>query len=267
MATISTKRVQRARPARAAKQTTAAAVPSGADDLLRKGNIDRKLNAVLARARYVGLRPARPLFDSEFHDVWLFGKKAASIMRMPAGAYPMADKTRFIGSLKHRMQAVRPSAREVADDTRFVKELARALKGVVESSDIDCPYYPFALYAKAWTKKGWFGFLPVGGLNTDLSRNLAPGETFRLDDLTRRELFTMDLDDGEEPTEYYAPRELEAVRRATQMLRTRCGKVYRFTLSEGDGGRRAVPLYPVFTFGISKLGNATGVFTLRSDAG
>lgn len=207
--------------------------------------VNRTLNNALREARYIDCKPKYPLFDADFFDVWLIGKTPARLMKRAPANIPLAS--------------------DVAADTEFVKSLASALRGVVESSDIDVAYSPFAVYAKGEKKSDYFGLLTTGGLEYGLVRNLAEGEDFKLKDVSRQKLAFATFDSDEDPSDYYDAKELKALATATEMLKVHCGKVYRLTLSEGKGGKRAVPTYPVFYFGISALGNVTGVFTMRSD--
>ncbi|MFT3771793.1 MAG: hypothetical protein QM820_40810 [Minicystis sp.] len=249
------KKVAPQRSPSAPKKTTAVG-----GELTQSSAIDRTLTRTLAEARYTGAIKL-PLFDSDFYGVWLFGKQAVRLMK----AKPLGGETRTKDSLAHTMRGRSIAAASVAADTAFVESLARTLDGVVESSRVDRPYHPFAVYGTGQKKSDFFGLLVVGGVNYGLVRWLESGEEWKLREITKRPFFTMDLEEGESIDEYYGSREVKAITAATEMLRERCGKIYKLSLCEGEGGRRAVVTYPVFYFGVSPLGNVTGVFTLRRD--
>ncbi|APR88362.1 hypothetical protein A7982_13711 [Minicystis rosea] len=229
-------------------------------ELIQSSAINRTLTRTLAEGRYTGATKL-PLFDADFYGVWLFGKQSVRLMKVNRHGIETRHQDSLVNATKGRPIA----AASVANDTAFVESLAHTLDGVVESSSVDRPYYPFAVYGTGLKKNRFFGLLDVGGLNYGLVRNLESGEDWKLREITKRSFFTMDLEEGESIDEYYDRREVEAVTAATEMLQEHCGTLYRLSLHEGTGGRRAVVTYPVFYFGISALGNITGVFTLRRD--
>jgi predicted DNA-binding WGR domain protein len=225
--------------------------------------VDKGLNAALRQAKLVALRPSYPLFEADFLGVWLFAKPVVRFMKGPKSGGAESSGRKASGSLRERFAGRPPTLEALAADTAFVKGLANALRGVVASSDIDTPYYPFAIHSPGAKRSDYFGVLEVGGMNFGLVRHLGDGEAFKMKDVTRQSLAFADFDDDEDPSESYDAKELRALAAATVMLKKHCGKVYELSLSQAKKGENAVPTYPVFTFGISPSGNVTGVFTLR----
>lgn len=178
------------------------------------------------------------MFDGEFHGPWCFGsdaKKRLSCFKKPIDS----DSIRA--------------------DTAFVTKLALALKPAREVSSTDWAYHPFAVFSplmgRRLTSANGFGVLELSGLN----ESIAPDADWGIAEITSNDLLA-ELDDDEDPSESFEKAELSALRKAKRLLDGYCGKSYKIYLSSEKWMK-----HPVFYFGVSKSGNAVGVWAIRVD--
>jgi hypothetical protein len=101
--------------------------------------------------------------------------------------------------------------RALAEAVRFARKLARALKGVVISSDTDCPYYPF-VFPRELDGNNIAKHVHAGlGCKTKTVRD------FCVEKSKQPETFFWDEDD--DPEDYYSPGEVVRCRKAAALLR------------------------------------------------
>ena len=137
----------------------------------------------------------------------------------------------------------------VAEAVTFARALALVLKGVVITSDTDCPYYPFVFPQKL---DGPLSKHVHGGL---MCKTQNPRD-FVIEKAKNPELFFWDADD--EPSDYYSPKEVVKCKKAAALLKALISPV-KVTMPD------SFITYPVFLGGFTPAGLFTGVCGIRVD--
>lgn len=137
----------------------------------------------------------------------------------------------------------------VAEAVTFARALALVLKGVMITSDTDCPYFPFVFPKKldgSIAKHVHAGLL----CKTKSARD------FEVEKAKNPELFFWDEND--EPTDYYSPKEVVKCKKAAALLKALISPV---KVSMPD----SFITYPIFVGGFTPAGLFTGVCGIRVD--
>lgn len=138
----------------------------------------------------------------------------------------------------------------VAEAVSIAKALASTLRGVMITSDTDCPYYPFVF--------------PNQPKDKSLAKHIHSGlrcKTKKASDFVVRkekkpEWFFWDEDD--DPSEYYSPKEVTKCKKAAALLKSLTTPV-KVIMPE------SFITYPIFLGGFTNAGLFAGVCGIRVD--
>jgi len=138
----------------------------------------------------------------------------------------------------------------VAEAVTFARALALVLKGVVITSDTDCPYYPFVFPQKL------NGTSIAKHVHSGLLCKTQSVKDFNVEKSKNPEWFFWDEDD--DPTEYYSPKEVLRCKKAAALLKALSSPV-KVTMPE------SFITYPIFLGGITNSGLFAGVCGIHVD--
>lgn len=137
----------------------------------------------------------------------------------------------------------------IAEAVTFARALALVLKGVVISSDTDCPYYPFVFPTKLDTAI-------AKHVHAGLLCKTANARDFIVEKSKNPEVFFWDED--EDPADYYSPKEVVKCKKAAALLKALISPV-KVRMPE------SFITYPIFLGGFTSSGLFTGVCGIRVD--
>jgi hypothetical protein len=138
----------------------------------------------------------------------------------------------------------------VAEAVTFARALALVLKGVVISSDTDCPYYPFVFPKK-------LNATPIAKhVHSGLLCKTKSARDFTVEKAKNPERFFWDEDDDAE--DYYSAKEVSRCKKAAALLKTLASPM-KVTMPDSFIN------YPVFLGGVTDAGLFVGVCGVRVD--
>jgi hypothetical protein len=140
--------------------------------------------------------------------------------------------------------------RALTEAVIFARALALVLKGVVISSDTDCPYYPFVFPQKL------NGTTVAKVVHSGLLCKTKSARDFEVEKTKNPELFFWDED--EDPSDYYSPKEVIRCKKAAALLKTLSSPV-KVTMPD------SFITYPIFLGGVTEAGLFAGVCGIRVD--
>lgn len=138
----------------------------------------------------------------------------------------------------------------LAEAVTFARALALLLKGMVITSDTDCPYYPFVFPQKV------NGTTIAKLVHSGLLCKTKSAKDFTVEKLKKVESFFWDEDD--EPADYYSPKEIVRCKKAAALLKTLTSPV-KVTMPD------SFITYPIFLGGVTSGGLFAGVCGIRVD--
>lgn len=138
----------------------------------------------------------------------------------------------------------------IAEAVTFARALALVLKGVVISSDTDCPYFPFVFPKKVTSA-------PINKLvHSGLQCKTKSAKDFTVEKVKNPERFFWDEDDDAE--DYYSPKEVVRCKKAAALLKA-LDSPMRVRMPE------SFITYPIFLGAITEAGLFAGVCGVRAD--
>jgi hypothetical protein len=138
----------------------------------------------------------------------------------------------------------------MAEAVTFARALALVLKGVMISSDTDCPYYPFVFPKKL------NGLAIAKHVHAGLYCKTKSFRDFTVEKVKNPERFFWDED--EEAEDYYSAKEIVRCKKAAALLKALTSPM-KVTMPESFVN------YPVFFGGLTESGLFTGVCGIRCD--